>query len=175
MLRVILKWGAISGALMSVFLLITYFAFPGLDGAQYQAAEIAGYVGMLVSLSVIYIAIASHFSAANAEASVWARVKLGLGVAFVAGIIFGIFDTVYVNLINPDFMQDYFDYYASQLPVASGPETDAARAELEAQFVFFSSPPLVFLVMAATVWAVGIPVSIASALAHKYFANRQEK
>jgi hypothetical protein len=74
-------------------------------------------------------------------------------------------------VLNPGFMQSYYDYYLTTLPVQSGPEYDRLVAELESQRAMFASPVAIFFVMAATVWAAGIVISVLVALIHKYLAG----
>ena len=171
MISAILKWGVISGGLMIALFTVTDTFMPPHDAASYQASEIAGYIGILVSLGVIYLAIAAYFPNEAAPDSFWARAKLGLGVALVSGIIFGVYNLVYVTYINPTFVDDYFNYYLSQLPEQSGPAYEAQVKELEGQKTFFASPLMSFLVMGATVWLVGIPVSLISAFVHRRFGR----
>jgi hypothetical protein len=94
-------------------------------------------------------------------------------VALVSGVIFGIFNVIYVTIIDPSFVENYFNYYLSQLPEQSGAAYQAQVKDLEAQKAFFGSPVMTFVVMGATVWMMGIPISLISAFIHRRFGNKK--
>ncbi len=175
MLSTSLRWGAISGGVMLVAAALSFLFIGRLDASTYGIAEIAGYTSIILGLAVIWFAVARRYSGDAAAASLWDRIRLGLGIAFVAGLIFAAFDTFYTLVLNPGFMQSYYDYYLSTLPVQSGPEYDRLVAELESQRAMFGSPLAIFFVMAVTVWAAGIVISVLVALIHKYLVGGRAK
>jgi len=172
MISSILKWGVLSGSIMFVLLFAPYFFFFGNTPENFKIAEIFGYVGMVGALLIIVIAITRHFKNAGRDVTIWHRLQLGLGITFVAGVIFGIANNIYTLWLNPEFTDAYYDYYISQLPVQEGPEFDAAVAEAEGQREMFSSPLMSFLLMAATVWMIGIVVSLLASIGHWFFIRR---
>lgn len=172
MINAILKWGLICGGVMTVFLYAPYFMFFQNGPVDYAMAEVAGYIGMVAALLVIVLAINTHFKEAAPDTSIWQRLKLGLGVTFIAGAIFGLTNNIYTFWVNPEFMEDYYAYYISQFPTQEGPEFEKAVAEAEAQKEMFASPIMQFLVMGATVWMIGIVVSILASIGHWYLTRR---
>lgn len=168
MLKVSLKWGVISGAVMTALLLISYFFFPENDPAYFDNAETYGYASMVASLAVIYLALGDKALRPDGKAlSLWHKILVGSAASLVAGIIFGFYNLIYTTYMNPEFMNAYYDYYISQLPVQSGPEYDRMVTELEAQKAMFMAPVTQFSVMAATVVMIGIPLSVVLAFIHK--------
>lgn len=168
MLKVSLKWGAISGAIMVALLLVSYFFFPENDPAYFDSAETYGYAVMIASLAVIYLAINEKSQESDGvPTSMWHKILIGSAVSVVAGIIFGFYNLIYTSYMNPEFMDAYYNYYISQLPVQSGPEFERMVAELEAQKAMFMAPVTQFSVMAATVVMIGIPLSVVLAFIHK--------
>jgi len=175
MVNSIIKWGLMCGGVMTLFLFVPYFLFFN-DGPQnFVAAEIAGYVGMVAALLVIVLAINTHFKGADQSVTIWQRLVLGLGVTFIGGLIFGLANNVYSFWINPEFTDAYFDYYIAQLPTQEGPEYQKSVADLQAQREMFGSPFMSFLVMAATVWMIGIVISIVAGIGHWYFTRRNAR
>lgn len=162
-----LKWGGISGGIMTALLIVSYLLFPQNDPAYFSEAETYGYAAMILSLGVIYLAMAEFEAAAAAPVTVWQRILLGTLASLVAGAIFGLYNVVYSLWLNPEFLDSYYTYYISQLPEQSGPAYEAAVAELEAQKAMFMSPVTQFLVMGATVVMIGIPMSVGLALVRK--------
>lgn len=175
MLSTSLRWGAISGGVMLAAAALSFVFIGRLDASTYGVAEIAGYTSIILGLAVIWLAVARRFSGEAASAGLWDRIRLGLGITFIAGLIFAAFDTFYTFVLNPGFMQSYYDYYLTTLPVQSGPEYDRLVAELESQRAMFASPVAIFFVMAATVWAAGIVISVLVALIHKYLIGRRAR
>lgn len=173
MINAIWKWGLICGGVMTVFLYAPYFLFFQNGAVDYAMAEVAGYIGMLGALLVIVLAINSHFKNATPDVSIWQRLKLGLGVTLIAGIIFGLTNNVYTFWVNPEFMDSYYAYYISQIPVQDGAAYDQAVADAEAQREMFSSPIMQFLLMGATVWMIGILVSILASIGHWFLTRRK--
>lgn len=165
--KVALKWGGVSGGIMTLLLIISYLLFPQNDPAYFSEAETYGYAAMVISLAVIYLAMAEYEAQAEAPVTLWQRILLGTLASLVAGAIFGLYNVVYSVWLNPEFLDSYYNYYISQLPEQSGPAFEAAVAELEAQKAMFMSPITQFLVMGATVVVIGIPMSIGLALVRK--------
>ncbi len=172
MTKSIIRWGLICGAVMTLFMYVPQIFIFGDKPENFAASEVAGYVGMVAALLVIVLAINTHFKDAGPKTSIWQRLVLGLGVTLIAGIIFGLSNIIYTMWINPEFMDTYYNYYISNLPVQEGPEYEKAVEEVQAQWEMFSSPLMVFLVMAATVWMIGIVVSILASVGHWYLTRR---
>ncbi len=167
MVKVSLKWGGISGAVMTTLLLISYFFFPENDPAYFSSAETYGYLSMVASLVVIYLALNdTSLYADGATPTLWQKILVGSAVSIVAGIIFGFYNLIYTSYMNPEFMDVYYNYHISQLPVQSGPEFERMVAELEAQKAMFMAPVTQFSVMTATVVMIGIPMSVVLAFVH---------
>jgi len=165
MLKLILKWGSISGGVMTALLIASYLINPDFDTDHIETAEAFGYVAIFASLAVIYLALGEQ-AAHGPAPSLWQKIQLGVAVSAVAGVIFGLYNLVYTNWLNPGFMDAYYAHYLAQLPVQSGPEYEALVAQLEAEKAMFMNPLTQFLVMGATVLVAGIPVSILLALVH---------
>lgn len=168
MLKVSLKWGIISGAIMTALLLISSFFFPENDPAYFGSAETYGYASMIASLAVIYLAMGdTSLRPKGVALGLWQKILVGSAASVVAGIIFGFYNLIYTSYINPEFMNVYYDYYISQLPVQSGPEYDKMVADMEAQKAMFMAPATQFSVMGATVVMIGIPLSVILAFIHQ--------
>lgn len=166
MWKLSLKWGVISGGIMTVLLVGSHLLFPMDDPAYFDTGEIYGYVSMIASLAVIYLALNDEHMATGTGATLWQKILVGSGAALVAGVIFGLYNVVYTSYVNPDFLDTYYGYYISQLPVQSGPEYDRMVAALEADKAMFMHPFTQFAVMGATVVMIGIPLSVALAFIH---------
>jgi len=172
MIRSIVKWGLIVGAAMTVVMYVPQMLLFDNVADSYAMAEIVGYVGMIASLLIIVLAINVQFRDAGAQVGIWPRMVLGLGVAFIAGIIFGFSNIVYTFWINPEFMDQYYDQMVANVVAQGGEDIETKLAELEMQRASFVTPQMIFLVMAATVWTIGIVISIIASIGHWYFTRR---
>lgn len=161
------KWGAVAGGIMTGLLLISFFLFPEPSPETFAAAEAFGYVAIFASLAVIYIALNEQQLRLELPTTLWNKISLGVGVSLVAGVIFGIYNVIYTSYLDPDFMDQYYAHYISQLPDQSGPAFEAAVARLEAEKAMFMDPITQFLVMGSTVVLAGIPFSILLAFIHR--------
>lgn len=169
MWKTALKWGGISGAVMMVFLLVSHLLFPTSNPEHFDAAETYGYAAMLASLAILYMAMLElEKQSGETGITMWQKIMVGSAAAIVAGAIFGLYNVVYTSVINPEFLDTYYDYYISQLPVQSGPEYERMVAALEADKALFMSPFTQFAVMGATVVMIGIPMSVVLAFIHKF-------
>ncbi len=151
----VLKWGIISGALMTFLMLGSLLLVANNQAENMGIAELAGYAGMIAALAIILFAMHQRFRGRADRPSLWQRIIFGVGVAFVAGTIFAICDVIYTFMINPGFMDAYFQYYLTTLPVQEGPEYERLVEEAMMQREMYAQPFIVFLVMAATVWIIG--------------------
>lgn len=167
-MKLILKWGGVIGSVMVGLLFIEYLLFPDLDPERFDTSETFGYAAIFASLAVMYLAmIELEKTMPDATPTLWQRISTGSGAAVVAGMIFGAYNVFYTEVLNPEFMDVYYDYYISQLPVQSGPEYEKMVADLEAQKEMFMAPLTQFLVMGSTVVMIGIPMSVILAFVRK--------
>lgn len=169
MLNAIFKWGSISGLIMVFVILIGNLLMGASSPENYGTSEIFGYTTMIVCLGIIYLGLNE---ARETRVTLWQKIILGVGISAVAGAIFGIYNVIHTSYIDPAFIDNYFDYYISQLPMQSGPEFEAQLAELTSQKEMFSSPIMQFFVMASTVLLIGIPESIILAVLHKKIGEK---
>ena len=160
--------------LLVVIIVTGEYLMNGSSPDNFGSSEIFGYVTFVACLGMIYLAFneVARSDAVKSE-TIWQKTLLGVAISAVAGLIFGFYNVIYTSYINPAFLDDYYNYYISQLPVQSGPEYDAMVASLEAEKQMFMQPLTQFFVMATTVIAVGIPESVILAVIHKKLAKGQ--
>lgn len=167
MLKTSLKWGTISGAALIIIIVASEIIKGGSNPDNFASSEVFGYLTFVACLGMIYLGLNE---AKNTHTTIWRKILIGLAISAVAGIMFGIYNVIYTTYINPEFLDEYYAYYISQLPIQSGPEFDAQVAALEADKEMFMHPLTQFLAMSATVIAVGIPESVLLAVLHKRIA-----
>jgi len=164
MKNTVFKYGIYSAIAISALFLIGWFVGKGL-GLGYSGQEVVGYASIIVSLSFVFFGI-KHFRDQENEGKVsfGKAVLIGLLISLFASIAFGIVDIIYLQL-NPDFTTEYYTHHVAELKESlSGIELEAALIKMEEEKELFSSPTMSFLLMALTVFMIGIIVSVLSAL-----------
>ena len=164
MKNTVLKYGIYSAIAITALFLIGWFIGKSFD-LGYSSQEVVGYISILVSLSFVFFGI-KHFRdhENSGKVSFGKALLIGLSISLFASIAFGIVDIAY-RYINPDFVTEYYGHQATALENSlSGVELEAALTKMKEEKELFSSAGMSFLLMALTVFMIGIIVSLLSAL-----------
>ena len=165
MQHVMFKWGAIAGLIIFGVPLMSYFILGG-GTETYQVGEIIGYATIVVSLLMVFAAIHEYRKMQDDQRVSFGKgLLIGLGISAFAGTLFGIYNWVYVTYLEPDFMDQYYNYYIEQLRASGRPQAEIAAQiqNYEAEKEFFQGPIVQFATMFGTVFIIGIVVSVFSA------------
>ena len=163
MKKTVLRFGAYGAITICVLFMISWFV---LDHLPMSTQEVMGYVSIVVSLSFVYFGI-RHFRDKENDGKVSFKKALTIGIliSLITALTFGLLDVLYTEVLNPDFMDDYYgevvETMRANLPAA---ELDAQLAQLEAEREQFSNPFVSFTIMAATVFIIGCIVTLLSSL-----------
>ena len=153
------------GSALGIFILFLISSLL-LKGVDFKTQEIYGYASIIVSLSFVYFGI-KHFRDTKNHGllSFGKGLVLGLLITLFASITFGVYNVVYVEFIDPNFMTEYYQHYVEQISkTLSGVELQEKIKEMEAEKEMFSSPVMNFLLMFLTVFMIGLIVSLLSSL-----------
>lgn len=166
MKNVVIKYGSFSTLLLVVLMSLSFFMA---DDSNYSVQEIIGYSSMVISMVFVFLGIRYYRDyERNSEISFVQALKLGLLIALVPSVAFGVFDVVYTEFINPDFMENYQQYYVEQMKgTMSEEEFEVAVAQMKSQMEMFQNPVAQFFIMGLTVFLIGIVASLLSALVLK--------
>ena len=162
----VLKYGLISGSFIVLIPVISGWII-GTDPETFRMGEIIGYSTMVLSLLLIFWAVKEYKATRPAESLTFTQIFLiGAGISAIAGMMFGIYNWVYVTYISPDFMDQYFNYYIDNIrnSGASTAEIDAKITKLNEEKALFMNPFVSFFAMFITVFMIGIVISIVSGL-----------
>ncbi|WP_353777367.1 DUF4199 family protein [Winogradskyella sp. 3972H.M.0a.05] len=135
-------------------------------GLSYTTQEVLGYTTMVASLSFIFFGV-KHYrdKVNNGSVSFGKALVIGLLISAFVGLGIGIGDYIYTTSINPDFMTEYMDYTLKGMEETLSPEEFAVKkAELEQQMEIMGRPIMLAVVMFATVFVIGLIISLISAL-----------
>lgn len=94
--------------------------------------------------------------------------KLGLLIVLFPSLAFAILNAIYVLVIDPSFVDTYYNYQVEQMKASTPAEKFAEELkEMEDQKKMFSNPVVGSFIMFITVFAIGLIVSVISALVLK--------
>ena len=163
MRKIVLRYGGYGAITICVLFLAAWFLA---DGQSYAVQEFIGYAVMVVSLSFVFFGIKQFRDTENnGKISFKKALTLGVLISGIVAIVFGVLDVIYVELLNPDFMEDYYAKSIEQMRT-SMPEAEFTTklAEMEAQKSTFSNPLFTFFIMGMTVFVIGFIISLLSSL-----------
>lgn len=165
------RYGLISGALISVALFLPFFIF-GAKPEWMKVGEIVGYTSMLLCLSATYFAMRQE-SQRRGGIGYGAALATGVGVSAVAGVLFGLATWVFYAAVGDALPEAMIAFYGEQIrhSGATAAAIDSQLKELEAMRPFFFNRPLQGAVMAATVFVLGVFESLVGA----WFASRRPR
>jgi hypothetical protein len=144
MTRIILVFGSIAGSLVALFLILGMTLLAGSDGV---GSEAIGYLGMLLSLSIIFVAIKRHRD-----------INLG-------GVFYVVAWEIYFNATDRAFMEAYLSgqIAAREAAGATAAELAAFRDEMTAMMEMYGNwwfrLPMTFI----EIFPIGVLVSLISA------------
>jgi hypothetical protein len=164
MLRYILIYGAIAGVVVGVPLSILTLSMSG--QAMMRYGMLIGYLNMLIALSAVFLAIKRRRDVdLGGVITFWPALALGLGVSFVAGVIYVIAWEVSCAIAHADFAAAYARAMIAQQEAKglSGAALERFRAEMERFKVQYANPLYRWPMTFAEVFPVGVIVSLVSA------------
>ena len=155
-----------------IFAALTILAFATINlfivakSADYATQEVLGYLTIVLAMIFVFLGIRHFRDRVNdGLLSFGEGFKVGLLIALVPAVFFGLFDLLYTEVLNPSWKEEYYSHYAQQLRDSTPPEKLTAELDkLEKQKELFSKPFMQFVIMTLTVFVVGVIVTIISAL-----------
>jgi len=163
MKNTVLRYGIWSALGICILFLISSLALKSLD---FKTQEIYGYASIIISLSFVYFGI-KHFRDKENQGllSFGKGVIIGLLITLFASVTFGLYNVIYVEYIDPEFMTKYYDYSVEQISkTLSGEELQAKLKKMEEEKELFAKPFMNFSLMFLTVFMIGLIISLISSL-----------
>ena len=164
MLRRVLSYGAVAGAIVGVPLSVLTIAMNG--HALLSYGMFIGYTLMLIALSTVFVAIKRHRDAdLGGVIKFWPAFGLGLGISFVAGIIYVAAWEMAVAVTHNDFAGTYANALIEQERAkgVTGEALAKFTAGMERFKAQYSNPfyrlPMTFI----EIFPIGVLVSLVSA------------
>ncbi len=134
--------------------------------ADYGVQEIAGYLTIVIAMIFVFFGIRYFRDKVNGGSLGFGEgLKVGVLIVLIPAVLFGLFDILYTEVINPTWKEDYYNHFIDETKKTVAPEKlDAELKKLEKQKELFSSPVMQFILMTGTVFIIGLMVAIISAL-----------
>jgi Protein of unknown function (DUF4199) len=164
MLRTILKYGVIAGLVVGGFQLLTFTAFSGMPPLQY--GMLIGYTTMLIALSAVFVGIKRHRDVDRGGViGFWPAFAIGLGISFIAGILYVVAWEAVQAMTHMDFATSYAQaIIASEKAKGASAETLAKlSADMAAFKVQYADPMFRLPMTFVEIFPVGVLVSLVSA------------
>ena len=167
MIQSILKFGLITGGFM-VGLFMLFEVGIGIDNMSFTVAEVVGYITMILSLLGIFLGIKVYRDEKLAGNISFGKAFLfGTGVNLVAAFSFGVYSFMFFEFIVPDFTEKYNQYMIDQIK-KSGQSQEVINQQIVQMreymdHPFYSSSEFQGFVMFATVFLLGLVVTLISA------------
>ncbi len=163
MKKTIIKFGTYGAVAICALFLISWFI---LDDLPLSTQEFLGYLSMILSLGFVFFGI-KHFRDKENQGSVSFKnaLVIGIFISLITAVVFGILDVVYTEVLNPDFMENYYaQTLESMEKTLSAEEFAIQKAELDSQKELFGNPFMTFFIMGLTVFVIGFIISLLSAM-----------
>ncbi|MBD0287950.1 MAG: DUF4199 domain-containing protein [Flavisolibacter sp.] len=161
---------ALRFGLYGIYTILAFFLLSWLIFNQrtenYEAQEIAGWAGILLSVIFVYFGLKYYRDKQNnGSLNFGEGLKLGMLIVLFPSVAFAIFDVVYVMVLDPQFFDKYYTYQVEQIRnTVPASELAQRMKELQQQRDMFSSPLVQFIVMFLSVFVTGLIVTIISTL-----------
>lgn len=158
MIKAFLRYG-----LYSAIFITALFAFNMWIGG-FGTTMVAGYLTMVLALTFVYFGLRYYRDKQNNGVLTFGQgLKLGMLITLPPSVCIGLFDIVYIKLVNPGFYDKYLNSELAKLKArVPASQYEAQAAALRAQVAALSRPWADFLFMFLQVAAIGLIITIIS-------------
>jgi hypothetical protein len=171
MRRIVLTFGLIAGAILSIMMAIT---MPFHEKIGFDNGMIIGYTTMVVAFLMVYFGIKSYReNVANGEISFGRAFKVGLLITLIASTCYVLTWQVIQRVFPNDFMAQWTEYTLEKERAAGASEATltAKRAEMEKFQEMYRNPLINMAMTLAEVLPVGLLMTVVSAAVLRRRAN----
>jgi hypothetical protein len=156
-----------NGVWSSVFLIgvcavpLLFLGLPSPD--DFKRGEVIGYSSILLSMIFVVLGMKQYREENGGLISYWKIVKIGLMIALFPAIAFGLYNLLYMLVIDPEFLNKYAEYsLADRGAGKTAEEMVAIKQAVLAEQKMFENPVIQFVMMFLTVFIIGTIVSLVS-------------
>ena len=163
MKRIVLIFGFIAGAMLSLMMAVTMFFF---DQVERDYGEILGYTTMVLAFLMVYFGIRSYRdNVAGGVITYWKGFVIGIGITLITCVCYvATWEVVYRRVV-PDFYSKYGAMVVDQARAkgATQAELDAKAMQVAKQMEMYKNPILNVALTFIEPFPVGFLFTLASA------------
>jgi hypothetical protein len=159
------RFGMYAVFTMIVFFLLEWLIFRN-KSENYDVRELVGWVGIFLSTIFVYFGL-KYFRDRqnNGMLSFGEGLKLGMLLTLLPALAFGIFNVLYILVLDPNFLDSYYNSQVEELRNTLPPaELDSKLKAVQEEKEMFANPAVQFIVMFLSVFVVGLIVTVISTL-----------
>ncbi len=168
MKKTAIRYGSYGIGVVLALFVVNWFVTNG-ERENFETGEVVGWTGIL--LSVIFVAFGLKYYRDHQNGgrlSFGEGMKLGLLIILLPSFAFGLFNLVYVHVIDPGFMDAYYNYEVEKIRAStSGAELQEKLDQMAKDKEMFEHPVVPFVAMFLSVFLVGLIVTVISSLVLK--------
>jgi hypothetical protein len=164
MFKKMLSYGVVAGLLVGVPLSWITISMSGQTMMRY--GMVIGYLIMLIALSAVFVAIKRHRDAdLGGVIKFWPAFGLGLGISFIAGVLYVLSWEAACAIAHLDFAGSYAKAMIAQQQAKGASAESLAKltAEMEQFKIQYANPLYRWPMTFAEIFPVGVLVSLVSA------------
>ena len=168
-----MKKTALRFGLYSVYAILILFIGEWLifrnQAENFDVREVVGWIGIVLSVVFVFFGLKYYRDKHNGGYLGFGEgLKLGLLIVLFPSVVFGLFNLFYIEVLDPDFLDKYYNYQVEKMrnSVPAG-EFEARLKDVQEDRKMFESSFVQFAVMFLSVFVVGLVVTIISTLVLK--------
>ena len=164
MKKTVIRFGTYASVIVVGVSLLFWLFSP--EKPNYSLAEIAGYASIILAMAFVFLGIRYYRDhEKNGSISFGEALKLGVLIALVPSLAFGIYNAIYTELLDPGFVDSYYQYTLDKMKAdMTSEEFEAAAKKMESEKEMFANPVVGSVVMFLTVFLIGFVIAMISAL-----------
>ncbi len=169
MQKTILVFGSISGLIVSTMLVIMMLIHRQ-DPTSFDSGEIIGYTSMLLSASLIPVAIKHYRDRYQAGfISFKDGFLMGLGIALVSSTLYVITWVIFYKTVYPNFIADFTKCSLDKLKSEGKSAAEIAQSteQMQQMFSYYETWPGLIGITFMEIFPIGFIVALVSALVLK--------
>ena len=169
MKNLVLRYGLYATAITVGIPFILFFTMGGAENTDYSLGEVIGYSTIILSMVFVFFGIKKHRDENNGGAiSFWEALKVGVLIAAIPSLAFGLYNILYVEVLDPEFMDKYYQYSIEKAKISmEAADFEIRKAEMQSEKEMFQNPIIGAVVMFLTVFIIGFIVSLISSIVLK--------
>jgi hypothetical protein len=168
MKKIVWRYGGFAVLIVTVYFISTWLMFS-LTTPNFGNVAVLNWIGIVLCLVFVFVGILTYRNDMNyGELRFKEGLVLGLLIAILPAVAFGLLDALFVSWLYPSFFDKYYAWKAAQVQ-SDYPATEwAARLKsLEQKRKFFGTAYGQLIVMTLTVYIIGAAIAALSALVLK--------